>query len=100
VTPEASYRLAATLAIVADGWSAAAWGETATGGGLPTNPQFSRRPHGRSSENHYWRGRALGRAMATDSPELGKGRLADQQAIAEYERGAEAMKDERMWRSA
>ena len=42
----------------------------------------------------YWRGRALGRAMATDSPELGKDRLADQRAIAEYERKAEAMKNE------
>ena len=42
----------------------------------------------------YWRGRALGRAMATDSPELGKDRLADQRAIAEYERKSEAMKNE------
>jgi len=32
--------------------------------------------------------------MATDSPELGKDRLADQQAIAEYERKSEALKNE------
>ncbi len=37
----------------------------------------------------YWRCRALGRALASASPDLSRDRLADEQAIALYERRAE-----------
>lgn len=39
----------------------------------------------------YWLGRALGRQMASDGPELGRDRLHDQQQIAQYESRAAAM---------